>query len=354
MASTVIGFYDTEMAAKQVMQVLQNSGFSENTIDFTTGERHSSGVADKLIHAGAPRDEAKLYERGVERGGSLVTVTAQENEAVKAAEIMQQYEPIYVEALEDWVSNGATTSTSYDRTVPKDDSILSNTVSMMDTDTTRTTGAMDGAETIPVVEEQMRVGKRDVQRGGVRVRSYVTERPVEEQVRLRDETIQVERRPVDRAVSSTDDVFRERSIELTETDEEAVIAKEARVVEEVVVRKDVEERVETVRDTVRRTDVEVEQLNGGMTTDMNQGDFSRYDTDFRTHYGKGSYGSDYTYEQVQPAYRYGYTLSSDERYKDRNWADVENDVRTNWEASNKGTWERFKDSIRYAWERARS
>lgn len=352
MASTVIGFYDTETAAKQVMQVLQNSGFSESTIDFTTGERHSSGVADKLIHAGAPRDEAKLYERGVERGGSLVTVTANENEAVKAAEIMQQYEPIYLEALADWVSNGATTSTSYSQTTGNDTPM--STTSAVGADTTRTTGAMDGAETIPVVEEQMRVGKRDVQRGGVRVRSYVTEKPVEEQVRLRDETIQVERRPVDRAVSSTDDVFRERSIELTETDEEAVISKEARVVEEVVVRKDVEERVETLRDTVRRTDVEVEQFDGDMTTDMNQGDFSRYDTDFRTHYGQGSFGSDYTYEQVQPAYRYGYTLSSDERYKDRNWADVENDVRTNWEASNKGTWERFKDSIRYAWERARS
>jgi uncharacterized protein (TIGR02271 family) len=355
MASTVIGFYDTETTARQVINVLQNSGFSQSAIDFTTGERNSGGIADKLVHAGAPRDEAKLYERGVERGGSLVTVTTDESEAVKAAEIMQQYEPIYVEALEEWVSSsGSTTSASYDRTT--DNTTVSTTATTMGSDTvTRTTGVEDGAETIPVVEEQVRVGKRDVQRGGVRVRSYVTERPVEEQVRLRDETVRVERRPVDRPVSGADDVFQERSIELTETDEEAVIAKEARVVEEVVVRKDVEERVETVRDTVRRTDVDVQQLDGTSTsTTMSGGDFSRFDTDFRTHYSQGSYGSDYTYEQVQPAYRYGYTLATDERYRDRNWNDVENDVRTNWEASNKGTWERFKDSIRYAWERARS
>jgi uncharacterized protein (TIGR02271 family) len=353
MASTVIGFYDTETTAKQVMQVLQNSGFSESAIDYTTGERNSGGVADKLVHAGAPKDEAKLYERGVERGGSLVTVTTDDREASKAAEIMQQYEPIYVEALAEWTgTNGSTTSVTYDQMAGSDKSM--STTPATDTNTaTRMAGATDGAETIPIVEEQIHVGKREVERGGVRVRSYVTERPIEEQVRLRDETVRVERRPVDRPVSGADDVFKERSIELTETDEEAVISKEARVVEEVVVRKDVEERVETVRDTVRRTDVDVEQLDG-MSTTTSGGDFSRYDTDFRTHYGQGSYGSDYTYEQVQPAYRYGYTLASDERYKDRNWTDVESDVRTNWEASNKGTWERFKDSIRYAWERARS
>jgi uncharacterized protein (TIGR02271 family) len=361
MASTVIGFYDTETTAQQVMKVLQNSGFSQQVIDFTTGERNSRGVADKLVHAGAPKDEANIYERGIERGGSLVTVTANENEAVKAAEIMQQYEPIYVEALEEWQgTNGAVASTAHgkpmtDSDKPISDKSMSAAPSTMDTDTTRPMGTLDGTETIPIIEEQMRVGKRSVERGGVRVHSYVTEKPVEEQVRLRDETIQVERRPVDRLVSAADvDPFKERSFELTETDEEAVIAKEARVVEEVVVRKDVEERVETVRDTVRRTNVDVQQLNGGMTTEMNQGDFSRYDTDFRTHYSSGSYGSDYTYDQVQPAYRYGYTLSSDGRYKDRNWADVENDVRTNWESSNQGTWDKFKDSIRYAWERARS
>jgi uncharacterized protein (TIGR02271 family) len=349
MASTVIGFYDTETSAQQVITVLQNSGFSEQIIDYTTGERNSGGVTDKLVHAGAPKNEAKLYERGVERGGSLVTVTTSEDEAAKAAEIMQQYEPIYVEALADWEgTEGITQSTPVDSTE-------TTMRDRADSSLAAPSRTAEGTESIPVVEEQLRVGKRDVQRGGVRVRSYVTERPVEEQVRLRDETIHVERRPVDRAVSAGEDLFKERSIELTETDEEAVISKEARVVEEVVVRKDVQERVETVRDTVRRTDVDVQQLDGTKTaTPMNDGDFSKYDTDFRTHYTAGSYGDEYTYEQVQPAYRYGYTLASDQRHKGRTWNDVEKDVRTNWETSNKGTWEKFKDSIRYAWERARS
>lgn len=116
----------------------------------------------------------------------------------------------------------------------------------------------DTEEVIPVVEERIQVGKRDVERGRVRVRSYVVERPVNEQVTLRSERVEVERRRVDRPVGANDDLFRERTIEAVERGEEAVVAKEARVTEEVVLRKDATERTETVSDTVRRTEVEVE------------------------------------------------------------------------------------------------
>jgi uncharacterized protein (TIGR02271 family) len=107
-------------------------------------------------------------------------------------------------------------------------------------------------------EEQLRVGKREVGRGTVRVRSYVVERPVEEQVNLRQERVEIERRPVDRPVEPGDAVFREKVIEASERGEEAVVSKQARVVEEVGIRKDVETRTETVRDTVRQQEVEVE------------------------------------------------------------------------------------------------
>ncbi|HEX8062397.1 MAG TPA: DUF2382 domain-containing protein [Allosphingosinicella sp.] len=59
-------------------------------------------------------------------------------------------------------------------------------------------------ERIPIVEEELRVGKREVERGGARVRSYVTETPVSEQVNLREEHVSVERRPVDREVSQSE------------------------------------------------------------------------------------------------------------------------------------------------------
>jgi uncharacterized protein (TIGR02271 family) len=123
--------------------------------------------------------------------------------------------------------------------------------------------ATGGEDRIPIIEERLQVGKRETTHGRVRIRSYVVETPVQEQVTLREERVQVERRPVDRPVSATDDaLFREQVIEVTETAEEAVVAKEARVTEEVVVRKDAEERTETVRDIVRRTQVEVEDERG--------------------------------------------------------------------------------------------
>ena len=121
--------------------------------------------------------------------------------------------------------------------------------------------AADVAEqtTVPVIQEELEVGKRVVERGGVRVHSHVEEMPVEEVVRLREEHIDVERRVVDRP-ATTADAFKEVTIEMTETAEQPVVAKQARVVEEVVVGKTAEVREETIEDTVRRQDVEVEQL----------------------------------------------------------------------------------------------
>ena len=125
-----------------------------------------------------------------------------------------------------------------------------------------TTMGTDGTEAIPVVEETLRVGKREVSGGRVRVRSYVVETPVEEQVSLRHETVDVQRRAVDRPVTGGEDLFRDRTIEAVEHDEEAVVSKQARVKEELVIDKDVEQRTQTVSDTVRHTEVEVEDERG--------------------------------------------------------------------------------------------
>ena len=116
---------------------------------------------------------------------------------------------------------------------------------------------------LPIVEEQLRIGKRTVERGGVNVHTTMEEVPVQETVNLREEKVTVDRRPVDRAVGNAPDAFREGTIEVTEMAEVPVVAKEARVVEEVVIGKEVTERQETVRDTVKRTEVEIDEVNRG-------------------------------------------------------------------------------------------
>jgi uncharacterized protein (TIGR02271 family) len=115
---------------------------------------------------------------------------------------------------------------------------------------------------IPVVEEQLEVGTRTVYRGGVRIHTRVTEQPVDKVVALREEHVRVDRRPADREATAADlEVMQEQTMNITESAEEAVVSKTARVVEEVVVRKDVDEYEEHVHETVRRKDVEVEDAN---------------------------------------------------------------------------------------------
>ena len=111
-------------------------------------------------------------------------------------------------------------------------------------------------EVIPLAEENLEVGKRTVDRGTTRVRRYVVETPVERDVTLHGERVTIERRtPV--AGSVPGHAFEERTVEVHETEEVPVVEKTARVVEEVAIRKEATERTETVRDTVRREEVEV-------------------------------------------------------------------------------------------------
>lgn len=144
----------------------------------------------------------------------------------------------------------------------RDDVVVLNAAGRTGTGTgTETRGAGVEEERIPLVEEKLVVGKREVETGGIRVRSRIVEKPVSEQVTLRDEHVEVERRPVDERVENPGALFKERTVEMTETDEEAVVAKEARVREEMVVRKDVDRHVEQISDTVRHTEVDVDQLD---------------------------------------------------------------------------------------------
>lgn len=112
--------------------------------------------------------------------------------------------------------------------------------------------------TIPILKEELKIGKREVETGGVRLRSRVVENEVSKDINLRKETVKVERNSVDRTANEND--FTAAQIEEREYDEVPVVNKEARVVEEISLGKDVNEREETVRDTVRNTEVDIDRL----------------------------------------------------------------------------------------------
>ncbi|WP_437477096.1 YsnF/AvaK domain-containing protein [Sorangium sp. So ce1014] len=192
---------------------------------------------------------------------------------------------------------------------------------------------------VPVIEEELQVGKREVNRGGVRVSSRLVEQPIQESVRLREEHVHVERHPVDRPVQPAAlDTFQSGTVELVETDEEAVVAKKARVIEEVVVSKAVTQRTEQIRETLRHTEVQVEPVSAAERSNGARG-YEQYDTDFRQHYQTGAYSKHgYAYEQVAPAYLFGYQLGTSQNFKGHDWTTIEMEAGKAWEERNPGTW----------------
>jgi uncharacterized protein (TIGR02271 family) len=213
----------------------------------------AGGVVGALVNVGVPEEHAAHYAEAVRRGGTLVTVEADEEQAQRVADVMNRHHAVDVnQRAETWRKTGWS---GYDVNAPayRADEIA------RERDTYRNLDIDKGQVTIPVVQEQLAVGKREVERGGVRVFNRVIEQPVTENVQLRDERVKVERHAVNRPVSGIDSTaFREGTMEFKETVEEPVVSKTARVVEEVVINKDVNERTQTVRDTVKRTEVDVQ------------------------------------------------------------------------------------------------
>ena len=213
----------------------------------------------------------------------------------------------------------------------------------------------DTSRAIPVVQEELKVGKREVQRGGVRVFSRVVETPVDQTIGLREEHVNVERRPVDQPISSADaSAFKEQSIELRETAEEAVVQKSARVVEEVLVGKEVSQRQEQIHDTVRHTEVQVENLAGDTTLGASRTGSLGSDDAWRKDWDSNYSNLGGSYDDYAPAYRYGNEMRSSSQYKGRDWSDVESDLRSDWESRNTGgpsTWEKFKAAVRHGWDK---
>jgi uncharacterized protein (TIGR02271 family) len=240
MTKLVVGLFEALNDAQSAMQELQQAGFGDN-VTFVRG--HESGLQDRLISAGIPEQDAMIYADGVQSGGGLLMLQALSNrQSAQAADILDRYNVVDI--------SGRTANYNPQMTT-------------RDTRRTGMTNMYKGGETkIPIIEEELRIGKREVEQGGVRVNTRVEEVPVNEQVTLREETVDVHRKPVDRPVSDADLAnLQQGSFEVREHDEQAVVEKQARVVEEVHVKKNVQERTENIQDTVRRTDVDVDQLS---------------------------------------------------------------------------------------------
>lgn len=377
--SIIIGLFDDLATAQQAVSDLESNDFNRSDLHLATydsrarredqggffdslgrlfgsqpkniGEQRQSMVRE-LTGWGVPDEEAQRYVEALRRGSTLILVNCTDDRMQDARAIMDKYDPQDIDQrVSEWQQQGWQ---GYDAnaapfTQEQIDRERSRYTPRQNREQGQFTSGQDreGETRIPEVEEEMRVGKRAVQRGGVRVYSKVVEQPVEQTHTVRDETVNVERRDADRAATDADldTAFQDQTFEVTETDEELITDKTARVTGEVVVNKQVEERPETVRDTVRRTEVHTDDLK-----DRSR-DFSTYESGFRNHYQSTYADSGYDYNQFQPAYRYGYDLA--DRFPGRDWNQVETDARTTWERQHPDTvWDDVKDAVRYSWESA--
>lgn len=254
--ATLIAVFRNRLAATNAVDDLKASGFSSSDIYVSSGEpggkvteteveHHRAGGFIgwiKSIFGKGGHEEEIRYEDLIRSGSVLVGVDARGDDVDKAVDILNSHNPVEV--------HGPTGAE------PAADEIAAERLG------TENIPAGAGTRSIPVTEEELKVGKRAVLRGGVRVYSRTVEQPVEEAVNLQEEHVRVERTPADRPATESD--FRagdEQTIEVAEYAEEPVVSKEARVVEDVRVSKDKTQRTETVRDKVRHTEVDVENMN---------------------------------------------------------------------------------------------
>lgn len=271
MTQYITALFDNRSDANTAIDRLVGAGISRSSIrllpesDTSYGstssgtsydvDRDDKGFWASLADFFFPDDDRYSYAEAMNRGDVMVTVTAADEDASRAEDILEELGTVSIDEREQsWRAEGWQ---GYGRGEFASSATSGTATSGTATSSTASTYETED-ETIPVVEEELQIGKRRVNEGRVKVRSYVVETPVSEDVELRDESIEIERRPVDRPLTGSEDAFRDRTIEAEAVSEEAVVAKTARVKEELALKKNVDRRTETVTDTVRSTEVEID------------------------------------------------------------------------------------------------
>ena len=232
-STTLMCLFHHEDQARAARNDLYQAGIPQSSVSTIDGDTIAGNSGQTLESLGVPSRDLRHLREALDAGGTIIAVSAISDHVSAVERIFGEHRASKIDE---------TVSDNGDRGVLP-------------------VAAAAGETAIPIVQEELEVGKRTVDQGGVRVYRRVIEIPAEETVALREEHVTVERKAVDRAATPAElDAQGNRSIELTETAEEAVVSKNARVIEEVVVGKETGQRTEHIQDTVRRTEVEVEQL----------------------------------------------------------------------------------------------
>lgn len=222
--------------------------------------RRSRGFLDWLFGAEPPESDIERYRSHIEQeGGTALSIRADERDHDRIADVLDGTDLVGIEGSEEVgeaVVGPATTLTE-----PR--SAAGEAVVGTAAAPAGPRGAPGEETVLPTAREELAVGKRRVaDTRNYRIRRYVVERPAEASVTLHDERVIVERRAPS-GTTESGEPFEESEVEVTETREEPVVGKRVVAGEEVVVRKEAQDRTETVRDKVRESRVEVDRAAAG-------------------------------------------------------------------------------------------
>jgi uncharacterized protein (TIGR02271 family) len=247
----IVSVYDTPDKAKSALNVLKNSGI--DTSDVSILDRNALGTGIDHQHVGLWRrlfgenvweHEAAVYGDTLRRGGAVLAVRGPKDRVAKIMSILDAHNPVDVHEHAEKIGSDVPVEAKALVTAPG----------------AAKTGASKD-EVLRLAEEQINVGKRMFETGTTRIRRFVTERPVEQQINLHEEHAKVVRRAISDPNYISDVDWSDKEYTVTETAERPVVSKTARVVEEVAVGREGSDRTETVRDTVRRQQAEIEKLD---------------------------------------------------------------------------------------------
>jgi len=248
----VVTAYDTVDKAKAALNVLKTSGIDTSNASLldrstlgSTSDFTNVGLWRRLFGENVWDHEATVYGDTLRKGGALLAVRVPKEQVAKVMSILDVHKPLDVHETAARIGAEVPIEAKALVTPPVADPAA----------------AADNDEVLRLAEEQVNVGKRMFETGTTRIRRFVTERPVEAQVNLHEEHGKVVRRAIMDPNYTADIDWSDQEYTVTETAEEAVVSKTARVVEEVAIGKEGTDRVETVRDTVRRQQVEVEKTD---------------------------------------------------------------------------------------------
>jgi uncharacterized protein (TIGR02271 family) len=220
---TLVTSYEDRKQADQAIEALRQEGFRDQAIKILQGK--GNALVGELKRHGFGEADAREFAQEADDGKTLVAAQIPDGNTDRALSILQRFEASEEEGVKRRVRE----------------------------------------QTVPVTEEELSVEKHKVVTGGVRVTSEVTEQPVKEKVTLREEHVEAERRPADRPLKGdeAEEAFEEKTVEMMGSKEEAEVRKEARVTGEIALTRETTERQATVSDTVRSTEVEVEEIKAG-------------------------------------------------------------------------------------------